>query len=106
MHRLAARLVVFLSNVLIGCQAPTPRAAPLGERIGMVVPDFPHPPQTDIVLTAALVPSVPPAVADGPLPEFGELSEAFLIEHVLAQHPSLAQMIAVWQAAAARYPQV
>jgi outer membrane protein TolC len=35
-----------------------------------------------------------------------ELSIEALIEQVLARNPSLAEMIAVWQAATARYPQV
>lgn len=103
MHRPTACLVVFLLHVLIGCQAPVPRAAPLGERIGMAVPELAHPPQSDIVLTAAAVPSLPEPAS---LPDMTELSESALIEQVLARNPSLAQMIAVWRAAAARYPQV
>jgi outer membrane protein TolC len=35
-----------------------------------------------------------------------ELSVEVLVEQVLARNPSLAQMVAAWQAAAARYPQV
>jgi cobalt-zinc-cadmium efflux system outer membrane protein len=35
-----------------------------------------------------------------------ELSVGRLIEEVLARNPSLAQMVAAWQAASARYPQV
>ena len=35
-----------------------------------------------------------------------ELSADVLIENVLARNPSLAQMVAAWQAASARYPQV
>lgn len=35
-----------------------------------------------------------------------ELDEHVLVEQVLARNPSLAQMIAAWQAATARYPQV
>jgi outer membrane protein TolC len=35
-----------------------------------------------------------------------ELSAEALIEQVLARNPSLAQMVAAWQAASARYPQV
>jgi outer membrane protein TolC len=34
------------------------------------------------------------------------LSVEILVEHVLARNPSLAEMIAAWQAASARYPQV
>src|ERR1700731_3807257 len=35
-----------------------------------------------------------------------ELSAEVLIENILARNPSLAQMVAAWQAASARYPQV
>jgi outer membrane protein, heavy metal efflux system len=35
-----------------------------------------------------------------------ELSADFAVEQVLARNPSLAEMVAVWQAASARYPQV
>src|SRR5437899_6018720 len=105
MHRLAARLVVFLLYVLIGCQAPAPRAAPLSERIGMVLPDLAHPPQSDILLTSAVAPSSAAASPACPFSDAAELSEELLIEQVLARNPSLAQMTAVWRAAAARYPQ-
>ena len=40
------------------------------------------------------------------IPGQGELSVDLLVEQVLARNPSLAQMIAAWQAASARYPQV
>ena len=57
------------------------------------------------------VPIAPPhpAAAPGELnaPLAGpELSVDVLIEQVLARNPSLAQMVAAWQAASARYPQV
>src|SRR5262249_13886436 len=44
----------------------------------------------------------------GELPFTGqaELNVEALIEQVLARNPSLSQMIAAWQAASARYPQV
>jgi outer membrane protein TolC len=105
-YRLDAILLLCLANVLPGCQAPAPRATPLGERIGMVVPELSHSPQSDILPTSAVVPSVPANSADDRLPDVGELSETFLIEQVLARNPSLAQMTAVWRAARARYPQV
>src|SRR5262245_2429094 len=105
-NRPAISLLAYFLNILLGCQAPAPRAAPLGERVGMVLPEVAHPPQSDILLTSAVVPSVSTTSADGRLPEVEELSEGFLIEQVLARNPSLAQMVAVWQAARARYPQV
>jgi hypothetical protein len=86
----AVSLLVFLASILPGCQAPAPRAALLGERIGMVLPEVPHSPQSDIVLTSAVVTSVSAASADARLPEVEELSEGFLIEQVLARNPSLA----------------
>lgn len=105
-HRQAVSLFVILPCILAGCQAPTPRAAPLGERISMASPEVAHPPQSDILLASAVVPSVTATSADSRLPEVEELTEGFLIEQVLARNPSLAQMVAVWQAARARYPQV
>src|SRR5687768_2845175 len=103
MHRLTACLVVFLSEALIGCQATAPRAVPLGERVGMALPELADPPQSDILLTAAVAAELPDPAS---LPDMTELSESVLIEQVLARNPSLAQMVAVWRAAAARYPQV
>src|SRR6266403_1001608 len=43
---------------------------------------------------------------DNPLTGAAELSVDALVEQVLARNPSLAQMVAAWQAASARYPQV
>lgn len=40
-----------------------------------------------------------------PFPAGAELSVNLLVEQVLARNPSLAQMVAAWQAASARYPQ-
>jgi hypothetical protein len=45
-------------------------------------------------------PSDPPFAGDA------ELSVEALIEQVLARNPTLAQTVAAWQAASARYPQV
>src|SRR5213594_760502 len=53
--------------------------------------------------------SLPQAGAALPVPPFGdrkELSAEALVQEVVARNPSLAQMIAAWQAASARYPQV
>jgi outer membrane protein TolC len=41
-----------------------------------------------------------------PFTEMSELSLEALVQEVLARNPSLAQMVAAWQAASARYPQV
>jgi outer membrane protein TolC len=58
---------------------------------------------------AILLPPVetpPAAVPAGPFAALPELTADALVEQVLARNPSLAQMIAAWQAASARYPQV
>jgi outer membrane protein TolC len=49
-------------------------------------------------------PAEEPAAA--PLQGLAELTVEALVEQVLARNPSLAQMVAAWQAAQARYPQV
>ncbi|MFO0809003.1 MAG: TolC family protein [Gemmataceae bacterium] len=43
---------------------------------------------------------------DNPLARLSELSSDTLVAEVLARNPSLAQMVAAWKAASARYPQV
>jgi outer membrane protein TolC len=58
--------------------------------------------QTSSVRQASL--QVP--VEAEPFPGTTELSVDGILERVLARNPSLAQMIAAWQAALARYPQV
>ena len=45
-------------------------------------------------------------VHDAPFAGMNELTAEALVEQVLARNPSLAQMLAAWQAASARYPQV
>jgi outer membrane protein TolC len=60
----------------------------------------------------ASYPAAPPPAGnsqqpcDPPFAADAELSVDSLIEQVLARNPSLAQMVAAWQAASARYPQV
>jgi outer membrane protein TolC len=80
-----------------GCAALALAAPALaGEPPPDTVPEFPiaapHPAATSAEL---------PALAGAP-----ELSVETLVEQVLARNPSLAQMVAAWQAAQARYPQV
>ncbi|MFO0809029.1 MAG: TolC family protein [Gemmataceae bacterium] len=48
----------------------------------------------------------PPPSQSSPLAGAAELTEAAVVECVLARNPTVAQMAAAWQAAAARYPQV
>lgn len=45
-------------------------------------------------------------VAPAPFAGASELTEAELVEAVLTRNPTVTQMVAAWQAAAARYPQV
>src|SRR2546426_467724 len=64
---------------------------------------------SEILQTSAS--AVPPANAreEANMPAFPnaeELSAAVLVSQVLARNPSLTQMIAAWQVASARYPQV
>jgi outer membrane protein TolC len=49
---------------------------------------------------------VAPVLDAPPFAGISELSLDTLVEEVLARNPSLAQMVAIWQAASARYPQV
>ena len=54
---------------------------------------------------AVVVPSVA-SPQDLPFAGMSELPVDGLVEQVLARNPSLSQMVAAWQAASARYPQV
>jgi outer membrane protein TolC len=54
----------------------------------------------------ANTPAEQPAPFSAPLAGLGELSAEAVVAQVLARNPSLAEMIAAWQVAAARYPQV
>jgi cobalt-zinc-cadmium efflux system outer membrane protein len=49
---------------------------------------------------------LPVAEKPGAFAEAAELSVEALVEAVLARNPSVAQMVAAWEAASARYPQV
>lgn len=62
----------------------------------------------DIQLVSATAPgSLPDAsLPCAPFSDAAELSVETLIEQVLARNPSLAEMVATWRAASARYPQV
>jgi cobalt-zinc-cadmium efflux system outer membrane protein len=59
------------------------------------------------VVAAAAAPSqVAPSLPNAPFEDMSELSVEALVQRVLARNPSLTQMVAAWQAASARYPQV
>jgi cobalt-zinc-cadmium efflux system outer membrane protein len=91
--------VLPLGCVALALGAPARAAPPSAE----AVPEFvvPFSPQA-APLAAAGTPAQSPA-PPGVAPELG--AEA-LVAQVLARNPSLAQMVAAWQAASARYPQV
>jgi outer membrane protein TolC len=105
--------LVAVVTVLAGCQqvpvqptaeAPLAKKASLGSpvQVGAVVPvSFPVADPDDSKVTAGAARSLPALFAG-----LAELSTDALIEQVLARNPSLVQMIAAWQAAQARYPQV
>jgi outer membrane protein TolC len=62
---------------------------------------------TEVLPTAGRSPDEGQSVPDAhPFAGAGELSVDLVLEQVVARNPSLAQMTAAWQAAAARYPQV
>ena len=78
-------------------------------------PDQPQPVQSNraplpgssaILPVAAVEPASSTAPSENPFARHTELAEAELIAEVLARNPTVAQMAAAAQAAAARYPQV
>jgi outer membrane protein TolC len=64
--------------------------------------------QQTLPVSADRLPPAEPAVcaADSPFAGMTELSVTVLVREMLARNPSLAQMVAAWQAASAKYPQV
>lgn len=107
---------MLLLNLQAGCVAlfqgsegqpaasSTPQAAPL-----TATPDLSETPGGSQSVQFVAAPALlHPILPESPLIAVagGELSVEVLIDQVLARNPSLAQMVAAWQAAAARYPQV
>ena len=102
--RLAIALCSFGASLIFGCAAtrvadvpaPSPSAEPICElpptRIGADSP-------------ATVLPASA-ASSDRVFANDKELSEAALIREILQRNPQVAQMIAAWEAAGARYPQV
>jgi len=92
--RLAAGGLPLLGGCVTPPAAPSPAPAPAVRQVS-------H--------TAEVPPAAParPASADAlPFAGAAELTEAAVIDAALARNPTVAQMAAAWQAAAARYPQV
>jgi outer membrane protein TolC len=87
-----------------GCSSFTPAnfADPTSPIVQLAAPA----PVTESAIRHALFEPDDRESADLPIAAGTELSAEALIEQVLARNPSLDQMTAAWQAAAARYPQV
>jgi outer membrane protein, heavy metal efflux system len=115
-NRCLSRLLALLVGALAGCSAlspalptvttrPAPKQPTLGAPVGLgdIRPIAHQLPPPD----GATPPATEPLPAPWPLPpELAELSAEAVVGQVLARNPSLAQMVAAWQAAQARYPQV
>src|SRR5215208_2388099 len=109
MKQAVARVCVWFSLALpAGCAglSPAPPAADVGP-----APQVTAPRPAPGLLQVGHQELAPPA--DAPLPPPAapfagaeELSEQSLVEQVLLRNPSLAQMVAAWQAASARPAQV
>src|SRR5437588_11964066 len=103
--RLSVALVAFLP---IACNGLHPwESAPLPTTVSSpACTDDPSPLQR--TAWASPAENEAPGFTTGPddLAAMSELSLDALIGQVLARNPTLAQMIAAWQAASARYPQV
>ena len=109
--------LVLLSGLPAGCAGlsgpgwksdfPSPVSATAPPSAGPRTAASPQPPPA-IKLASATADGAAPAPLPPPAPLSGmtELTPEALIDQVLARNPSLAQMVAAWQAAAARYPQV
>jgi cobalt-zinc-cadmium efflux system outer membrane protein len=103
--------LVLLCGVQAGCAGLPPAQAPLQDAPAHRLAQ----PDACAVRQAAHCQEDPPRPAEeaaplapppAPLQGLPELTAEALVEQVLARNPSLAQIVAAWQAAQARYPQV
>lgn len=98
----------------VGCAGPSShevtssRTDPLAARGPGTPPAVSRPPASADALVRVAAAASPQADASPSAPFEGqaELRVEALVEAVLARNPTLAQMVAAWQAASARYPQV
>jgi outer membrane protein TolC len=106
--------LLLLCGLPSGCAAlslarPVPEARPVLQAAQPGGAAFDPATQHGLTL-ASYPPALPTASAarpcDPPFAGADELSVEALIETVLARNPTLAQMVAAWQAASARFPQV
>src|SRR5437879_4092492 len=91
---LPASLAAFSLAGSLSCAAPGPQYA-LPAPVAAVAP-----------INATGPVTVASEVANSPLVGVTQMAVDLVVREVLARNPSLAQMIAAWQAASARYPQV
>jgi outer membrane protein, heavy metal efflux system len=97
--RLYLALVSAAWGALPGLAAPPAPDVSLGPPTTHVAPTRPQ--------TLPEAPAVPPpALQAAPFAGMKELSADALVREVVARNPTLPQMLAAWQAAEARYPQV
>lgn len=95
-----------LGAAVVGCAAPRPHA---GVPVGLEPPRplrTHRPAESGPAATLTRCSAQAPAAAKLPFSGLAELSADVLVEQVLARNPTLAQMVAAWQATSARYPQV
>jgi outer membrane protein TolC len=113
---LTIRVCLFLlSGLYTGC-AGLPRVEPVSSRstngtpttvIAAATPSGPSTGHAELLpVSASTQPSPATLPPHSPLEGMTELTVEALVEQVLARNPSLAQMVAAWRAASARYPQV
>jgi outer membrane protein TolC len=90
----------------VGCAALFLHADPAPQAAAPAEPAPPAQPPAGSQPVKLCSATEPAANQDMPFQGAAELSVTELVQQVLARNPSLAQMTAAWQAAAARYPQV
>lgn len=113
---------IAFASLVVGCASPSVRE-PVASLPAAVRATVPTPvstePRPTVTLVAATADEPKPAPKPLPAPPSGttpsnptppsgtaELTAEAVVDQVLARNPTLAQMVAAWQAAAARYPQV
>lgn len=93
----------------VGVEAPATQPPFRTATVGPVSNSAENAAANNSVRTASFhtqVPLAPSAAQPSNLEQLPEISVDVLVEQVLARNPSLAEMVAAWQAASARYPQV
>jgi outer membrane protein TolC len=108
MPRLGLLLLAVLP--MVGCSAIAPCCVAPDARVADLPADLPNDISQASSRQTALRPTdvgvLTASAAPAPFSGVAELTADLLVEQVLARNPSLAQMVAAYQAAEARYPQV